>query len=377
MTSSAPPFVRTLAALAIAVAPLHARGQLAAPQDLSSTGEVATFCDHPTRIVQVQRLTSSTEVVGIGPAGQRWQHSLPPAPTGTALVHASIGGDAIVLRTAAAKGEAFLVTGERASPIQRGYPVAVDFANGHTMVAMRDERDRQEARWDTRVRIYDNRSGAIASEHVVADADSYDTWTLERDWLFRLGHDGRHFYYIREGKDLVVVEVASGARKSLPLREAGGGALKQQVYDAVLVSPDTAFVATGAGGGLYLLGQGGLKRMPVPEAVGIVERLSYSPARQEIGVVGQTGWAVMSRHGANWSPGESGTGLVRLTPDAQGWVVREPGSETPVRYFSAANGKYRVTREVTGLARSATVACANGFGALVAEDGRLVWRAAR
>lgn len=387
MTNRVPPFVHSLAALTIALLPLDGRGQAASPQAVSSTGEVATFCDNPTRIVQVQRLTSSTEVVGMGPEGERWRHSLPQASSNSSPVYASIDGDAVVLATALAKGQAFLVASEGATAIEDGYLVSVDFANGHAMVATQDARDGGKATDRTRIRIYHTASGTVVSDQVIIDADSYDTWTLERHWFFRLGHDARHFYYIREGKELVVVEAASGLRRSLPLRETGGRALAQQVYDAVLVSPAAAFVATGMER-LYHLDEGGLQSVPAPGSVGRVERLYYAPERQQIGVVGQTGWSVLSRRGTTWSPGESGTGLVwspgesgtglvRLKADAQGWLVTERGSPAPVRLFSGTEGKYRMSSQVDGVGRSANVACANRFGALLVEDGQLTWRAMR
>ena len=371
---------RTGAALSLAVAAhlLHAEDLIS--DNASRTGGIANSCANSSQLLQVQKLSKSTEIVGIGPTGERWRRTLPASSEKSLPFHASSKGNAVVLATNLAGGEAFLVTDERTISIDNGYIQSADFANGHTIVVTTVVEE-NKPRSDTRVRVFRNKTGAIVGDYVITDAERISEKPLEREWSFRLSSDAKYIYYFKSAydaafKELAIVDVNSGRTKGLALRLTDNSAWTHQVYDAVLLSGDSAIITSGLGGGLYYLNSEGAREIETPSSIGTIERLQYVPERQEVATIGQSGWAIRSLRDSSWKLGESGTGLVRLQPDSSGWTASDRKSSSPVRFYTLQGGQYTLTRSLKNIPRSAKISCVNSFGAMVLDGGEFVWRRA-
>ena len=83
---------RTGAALSLAVAAhlLHAEDLIS--DNASRTGGIANSCANSSQLLQVQKLSKSTEIVGIGPTGERWRRTLPASSEKSLPFHASSKG---------------------------------------------------------------------------------------------------------------------------------------------------------------------------------------------------------------------------------------------------------------------------------------------
>ena len=342
---------------------------------------VKMACDNPQQILQVQTSKNGLAVVQSGPSGTRWDMRL-PAAAGKTQSYLSPDGQAALIITNVDHGRGFLVTGnEQATPIDDAYVHAVDFRAGRALVAtLKPQQGRQGG--SVRVRVYDLQRGGLLGDTRIDDWDSFDIWTLERDWHIKLSEDGRAYFYVREHDlpagsrpELVVRDARSGARTSFPLAQLRGPSL-QTVYDAVLPTPETGYVATGKG--VYAINAKGPQPLVVSGAGGGPETLVYSSKARQIGVAGTGNWGARVHDLGNgaWHVLEPGRGYaLDLKETGGGWtVVDESPRNGGIRHYDVTASGARVLRRLSDArAGHPEVACANAYGLMRQEGKRFRW----
>lgn len=342
---------------------------------------VKMACDNPQRILQVQSLKDETVVIQSGPAGNLWEVRL-PISAGKRQSYLSPDGQAALVITSVTNGRGFLVTGnKRAILIEDAYLHGVDFRGDRALVATTQPVPAQ-GKTSVRVRVYDLQRGALLGDTRIDDWDSFDTWTLEREWRVKLSEDGNSYFYVREHDlppgqrpEIVVRDVVSGERSSFPLMGLREARLAN-VYDAVFPTPDKGYVSTGKN--VYAIAEGGLKPVVASASKGGPEKLVYSHDARQLGVSGTGDWGARVYDVGNgaWHLLEQGRGyLPDLKENDAGWTVVDGSARHGGirQYRVTASGARLVRRLSDARAAHPEVACTNAYGLMRKERDRFRW----
>lgn len=350
----------------------------------STSSRIEIGCANPHKWLVVVRTGNATRVIQAGPQGVNWQVGLQSMRDDNDPYWLSPDGSAAVIAVSHAAGRQAYLVSEHHEPIAiaEGSVFAVDFQKNQVMVATGGPVD-GESLPGSRVRVYDRSSGQILGDSAFQDRLAFSvTHDASKQFNLRLAEDGQSYYYIRwtrsAGDELVVRDVVSGRVRAIhdnfPARAVvvNNTSANVGIHDALLYA-DGGYVI--AGGKLFTIRDEALVTIDVPDALGWPTRLVESADESRQAIVGSKGWGVFDTDTSRWIMIEPSSYTRRLqSSDGVITVLDLSRHASGIRTYDVSGHRPVLVRSFAGgELNSSTLACANAYGFMTYDNGKLDW----